>query len=385
MSKVDLSEFYKNPTGEKRINIRTLLKIPTGIREVDKFLGGGYPGGGIWVGHTTGITSPENTGKTTLLIKVMIKAAENDIASMYFLGEDGDGTVMDKAVHMAGGRYALATYKDESGKSYTDVRAECEEQIRSWLSGYLWNMDNSTTDGLEFEDIKKKIIDFSNKLRSSNSSKNEVGLVVLDNLMVIQSSIKGDNDIYSRQSKVCKDLTCLAKNLGNVAIVLVAHSRKEQNGPAPENINDNISGSADIKNSLSCIINWKRDSKNCESNYRMVLISKNRVDGSIRIKKPFVVDYDKSTHTLFSKGDVDEQFYKYRWIREWKRDCSQEEEVMINEMYARVADEKKATMENITRENSFYGEELDADNGIIEIDEGDEALEEALKKLEADY
>jgi len=58
---------------------------------------------------------------------------------------------------------------------------------------------------------------------------------------------------------------------------------------------------------------------------------------------------------------------------------------MINEMYARVADEKKATMENITRENSFYGEELDADNGIIEIDEGDEALEEALKKLEADY
>lgn len=53
---------------------------------------------------------------------------------------------------------------------------------------------------------------------------------------------------------------------------------------------------------------------------------------------------------------------------------------MINEMYARVADEKKAAMEN-----SFYGEELDADNGIIEIDEGDEALEEALKKLGADY
>lgn len=33
----------------------------------------------------------------------------------------------------------------------------------------------------------------------------------------------------------------------------------------------------------------------------------------------------------------------------------------------------------------FYGEELDADNGIIEIDEGDEALKEALKKLGADY
>lgn len=45
MSKVDLSDFCKNPTGEKRINIRTLVKIPTGIREVDAFLGGGYPGG----------------------------------------------------------------------------------------------------------------------------------------------------------------------------------------------------------------------------------------------------------------------------------------------------------------------------------------------------
>lgn len=380
MSKVDLSDFCKNPTGEKRINIRTLVKIPTGIREVDAFLGGGYPEGGIWVGHTTGITSPENTGKTTFLIKIMIKAAEKDIPSMYLLGEDGDGAVMDKAVHMAGGRYALTTYTDESGKPYTDVHHLCEEKIRLWLSGYLWNLDNSTTDGLDFEDIKKKIIDFSNKLRSSNSSHDEVGLVVLDNLMVLQSSVKGDNDTYSRQSKVCKDLACLAKNLGNLAIVLVAHSRKEQSGSAPENINDNISGSADIKNSLSCIINWKRDSKNCESNYRMVLISKNRVDGSIRIKNPFVVDYDKSTHTLFSKGDVDEQFYKYRWIEEWKRDCSEEEEVMINEMYARVADEKKAAMEN-----SFYGEELDADNGIIEIDEGDEALEEALKKLGADY
>ena len=88
MSKVDLSDFCKNPTGEKRINIRTLVKIPTGIREVDAFLGGGYPEGGIWVGHTTGITSPENTGKTTFLIKIMIKAAEKDIPSMYLLGED---------------------------------------------------------------------------------------------------------------------------------------------------------------------------------------------------------------------------------------------------------------------------------------------------------
>lgn len=363
---------FKSPVNEKRENIENIVKIATGIKELDEFLGGG-----IWVGHTTAITSPENTGKTTLLIKIMMKAAQNDIPTAYLLGEDGDGTVMDKAIHMTGGRFALTAKTDKWGRPYNDICPICENKIRTWLDGYMLNMDDDSLPINNFDDVCRKITDFSNELRLGGED--EVGLVLLDNLMLLQSMVVNDSDINSRQSKVCKTIARLAKKLKNVAIILVAHARKEMFGFNAENINDNISGSADIKNSLSCIINWRRDPDDYESNHRFVTVSKNRVNGRLHIREPFIVDYDEDTYTLYSVGDVDEQFFEYAWLTDWKKQqmVTPTEKQIIQQESARVAREKAHAEEcaKLHREQMQY-EKANADK----IRREDERIKQAKRQ-----
>jgi RecA-family ATPase len=84
-----------------------------------------------------------------------------------------------------------------------------------------------------------------------------------------------NSDLYRQQSTFVKNLEKLAQQY-DVAIVLVAHPKKTQG----DFDNDTVSGSSDITNAVSFVINYQRanESDNCDSK---LMVTKNRMSGKL--------------------------------------------------------------------------------------------------------
>lgn len=326
-----------NTARARRMNPNTVPKVKSGISQLDKFLKGGIP-----VGFVTALAAEEAAGKSTLCVQLSLSAAEQNIPTFTYYGEDPEEFIKDKVVHMLGGSFALDDTLDEYGELEKEPNSYCQVLIEDWLDGYLHNWEPEPLEMNKLKVLAEDIEEFANECGE------EPGLVILDNLMKISDFGDWRMDLNSRQSFICNMLSDLAKKLKTVAIVLVVHTRKalEVGG----NDNNNISGTANIKNSAGLIIQYARDENDRDSNIRKVRVTKNRLYGKTNSKNAMTVAYDEDTMRTFSVDDVDAMFYEYGWLKELKErvkngDATDFEKEMVATKSVRVEKERKRAKE----------------------------------------
>jgi len=102
-------------------------------------------------------------------------------------------------------------------------------------------------------------------------------------------------DLYRMQSKFVDKLVKLAKRL-NVAVILVAHPRKNKYG---SDDTDEVAGSSDITNKVDVVMTYKRGVEATDDNIRFLSVSKNRLTGRLAVgTKEIELFYDPTSKRI---------------------------------------------------------------------------------------
>ena len=128
----------------------------------------------------------------------------------------------------------------------------------------------------------------------------DIKLVCIDNLMTAMEC-DVNTDLYRQQSTFVKNLEKIAQQY-DVAIILVAHPKKT-NGAFD---NDTVSGSSDITNAVSFVINYERViDGDCDGR---LSITKNRMNGKLLTGDNAIKLYfsEKSKRVMQSKYETKE-------------------------------------------------------------------------------
>lgn len=208
----------------KRVDIDSLLSIPTGYEMLDKKIVG------LFAGELTIISGLNASGKTSWLDCLALNVIQGGFKVGIWSGEMQDWRFQGWINQIAAGKNYVKKKQGYENLYYTPS-LYCEK-IENWLDEKLFLYNNSYGSKWEqlFSDIKELV------------EKEKVQLIILDNLAAL--SIDGyDGEKYSRQTKFILDVKEYAKQK-NIHIILVAHPRKETSFLRKES----ISGTADLTN-----------------------------------------------------------------------------------------------------------------------------------------
>jgi archaellum biogenesis ATPase FlaH len=208
----------------KRVDIDSLLSIPTGYEMLDKKIVG------LFAGELTIISGLNASGKTSWLDCLALNVIQKGFKVGIWSGEMQDWRFQGWINQIAAGKSYVKKKQGYENLYYTPT-SYCEK-IENWLDGKLFLYNNLYGSKWEqlFSDIKELV------------EKEKVQLIILDNLAAL--SIDGyDGEKYSRQTKFILDVKDYAKQK-NIHIILVAHPRKESTFLRKES----ISGTADLTN-----------------------------------------------------------------------------------------------------------------------------------------
>lgn len=179
--------------------------LSTGLPTLDKILCGGLRSGELTI-----LTGLPASGKSTYLSQLISQAAELGTKCGLFSGELTPTRVQEWLVQQLAGEHCV---KAPSGR--WTVPEEVREAILEWLKGrvYLYNNDS----GMQADHI----------LQSAETAITAygLGLLILDNFMMMDTGITRAEDSNQAQTRVCAALQALAKKY-NIVIILVAHPRK---------------------------------------------------------------------------------------------------------------------------------------------------------------
>jgi hypothetical protein len=92
----------------------------------------------------------------------------------------------------------------------------------------------------------------------------------------------------------------------NALILLVAHKKKDS---FSDDVNDDVSGSADITNQTTIHISYERN-KDIDEEQRLCRVVKNRLFGKV-YKKGYVLNYDQKSKRIYGQGD--DLYRDYGW------------------------------------------------------------------------
>lgn len=219
------SDVLLKPSEAFTKNKKTNEFIPTGFKELDKWLGGGFQ-----KTYLTVLGGLSGGGKSTLLNQIVINMVSGTNAKVvYYSGELTAGKLLWWLIQNIGGDYL----KDLGNFKYS-LDEEVQNAIIKWLDNKIYIYNNDV--GQDFDILCKAI--------AEGIEKYKVDVIVVDNLTVIdKKSLTGSNNTFQIQSEIVNGLKEIAKRC-NVHIVLVVHFRKTSNLPRVED----ISGSGDIRN-----------------------------------------------------------------------------------------------------------------------------------------
>lgn len=273
----------------ERVNISAIEKLPTGIREVDKLLCGGLPFGQLII-----LTGKAGDGKSTLASQILLNAAEKNYKCFAYSGELPNYLFRSWFDLQAAG--INHTYKEWSQwrefETY-EVKSEARQKISDWYDDKIWLYDNSMVEG---EDTSLSTMLEQLIIRYG------IRVVLIDNLMTALDLEQGlGPDKYERQSLFVKRLSRLALKF-NILIMLVAHKRKDTGF---NEVNDSVSGSADIINLGSIVMSYERptakrinDIGDATEYDRILKVTKNRLFGRIDTHG-FVMHYSNQCKRIY--------------------------------------------------------------------------------------
>ncbi|MGL5328356.1 MAG: DnaB-like helicase N-terminal domain-containing protein [Peptostreptococcaceae bacterium] len=240
--------------------------IPTGIKMLDNFLGGGFRFKSLNV-----ITGVPGSGKSTILNQLIANAIKNNHKSFLYSGELPESDLMFWFNRTVANENHIDTKHNKDGKPYFDVSDYCWEQVSNWVKDRfkIYGSHSKATTG--------NILSVIEYLATREGYK----FFVLDNLMTFD--IGDSTKQYQMQKQLCLALKELAKSL-DLVIILVAHPRKTENkngkNPQKPSMYD-VSGASEIVGSADTILMTDRETFKDDTTGEIVdkskiLILKNR-------------------------------------------------------------------------------------------------------------
>ena len=253
-------KYVKRLANVEAVNLSELPKIKTGIRNLDRACGG------LLMGHITLLSGKRGEGKSTLMSQFVAQAIDQGNAVFVYSGELPNYHFKNWLDLQIAGNKNIQTRTNEYGDNEYYLLPNTVEKINEWYHDKAYIFDNSSVTDDEYEGLLKVMVDAICRY--------DVKLVCIDNLMTAMES-DANTDLYRQQSTFVKNLEKLAQQY-DVAIVLVAHPKKTQG----DFDNDTVSGSSDITNAVSFVLNYQRakDDESCDSK---LMITKNRMNGKL--------------------------------------------------------------------------------------------------------
>jgi twinkle protein len=253
-------KYVKRLANVEAVNLSELPKIKTGIRNLDRACGG------LLMGHITLLSGKRGEGKSTLMSQFVAQAIDQGNVVFVYSGELPNYHFKNWLDLQIAGNKNIQTRTNEYGDNEYYLLPNTVEKINEWYYDKAYIFDNSSVTDDEYEGLLKVMVDAICRY--------DIKLVCIDNLMTAMES-DANTDLYRQQSTFVKNLEKLAQQY-DVAIVLVAHPKKTQG----DFDNDTVSGSSDITNAVSFVLNYQRakDDENCDSK---LMITKNRMNGKL--------------------------------------------------------------------------------------------------------
>lgn len=239
-----------------------LPRILTGVRELDRILGGMYGGQVIL------LTGRRGEGKSTFLSQLFVEAIDQGAAAFAYSGELS-GCHFKRWVDLqCAGPDNLREGKNEFGDPAYSIPEDILRRIEDWYRDKAFLYDNAALPGEDgelnslLETVERAVCRY------------DVKLICIDNLMTAMDAGPGDN-LYQAQSAFVRRLKELAVKHSAV-VLLVAHPKKTREALG----NDDVSGSSDITNRVDVVLSYSRSGEGagCDS---LLSVLKNRLTGRI--------------------------------------------------------------------------------------------------------
>ena len=279
-AKIQPVSHIKELADVEAVDLYSLERIKTGIREIDQMIGGMY------FGQVILLTGQRGEGKSTFMGQLIVEALEQGYKTLAYSGELTDYHFkrwMD--FQAAGPRHVVKTQNEYGDPVYILPQAVIEK-INGWYRGRAYLYDNNAVDDEEFTGLLDTV--------EQAVCRYGVRFICLDNLMTALDVDMRD-DLYRAQSKFMQRLKKIAVK-HNVVILVVAHPRKTKDSLG----NDDVAGSADITNRVDVVMSYARAAEGecCDSK---LSILKNRLTGRTTQKgKEIQLFYSQSTKRITS-------------------------------------------------------------------------------------
>ena len=282
------------------INPDDIEKLPTGIQCIDEVLHGGIPFGQLLL-----ITGKAGHGKSTFASQLLLSALDNNCKCFAYSGELPNYLFRSWMDHQAAGPNDADPdvsnwERNDKNKDKLRLKASALNKINDWYRGNIWIYDNEAA---LLED-EEPFLKFLEKVINQYG----VRVILVDNLMTgldlepIDSSEK-----YEKQSLFMKKLARLALQY-NILIILVAHKRKN-NGSS--DVNDSVSGTADISNLASVVMSYERGNKEDADDIRRLKISKNRLYGTLTQGDGLELKYEPLSKRIYATEQEKNRWYSW--------------------------------------------------------------------------
>lgn len=283
----------------KKIDIESLEHIKTGLYDVDKVING------LYLGNVYLLTGKRGEGKSTFASQMCVNALEQGYSLFVYSGELPDYHFKNWIDLQIAGSDNIITARNEYGEETYNLKNEVVEKINKWYQDKAFIFDNTVStedlmrddysDGSLLGTIRKAICRYGIKL------------VLIDNLMTALD-VDISADLYKAQSKFIKSVKVMAQKY-NVAVILIAHPKKEQDGKELDN--DSVSGSSDITNAVDVVMTYSSNNESDSDIYQSLLgITKNRLTGKRRTGKDRIkLMYSNKSKRIISKNDIKKKVY----------------------------------------------------------------------------
>ena len=242
------------------VDIYSLERIKTGIREIDRVIGGFY------FGQAVLLTGKRGEGKSTFMGQLIVEALDQGYKTLAYSGELADYHFKRWLDFQAAGPRHVAARLNAFGDPVYTLPEAVVEKINGWYRGNAYLYDCNAVEDDAFTGLLDTV--------EQAVCRYGIRFVCLDNLMTALDADPRD-DLYRAQSKFMRRLKQMAVK-HNIVILVVAHPRKSND----QIKNDDVAGSADITNRVDIVLSYARgaESEDCDSKLSVL---KNRLTGRL--------------------------------------------------------------------------------------------------------
>ena len=277
------------------VDLNKLPKAKTGYYDIDSALGGG-----ICFGQVCLLTGKRGKGKSTFMSNIVGNVLDQGLGVFAYSGElAGYHFKRWLNTQLAGDAYMLPE-KNDFGEDVYTLDPVISKTISEWYRGKAFIYDNSFVEGDDEHTALTEII-------REVASRRNVKLICVDNLMTAMDTVNEQSNLYLAQSNFVGELKKIAVRY-DVAIILVAHPRKQGKGEDTAFDNDDVAGSGDITNKVDIVMSYDRAGEGADHDCELV-ISKNRLAGTLRMgKDKILLRYSSKTKRVTGMRELDKHY-----------------------------------------------------------------------------